>query len=360
MRSHLLRSLFPPPAFLALRSVGFDISDQSVKYVELVPTTRGLRLGVYGVTSIPLGLVSSGKIVDQSRLVDILVALKKEKQMKYIRVSLPEEQIYSFRHQVPIIPYKEIRDTLELSLEEHIPISAADATFDFEIVGETTEGYDVQVSAVSTTLVSSYVDTFSKASYIPLSFELEGAALARALVLKGDLGTYLIADFGETRTGISIVSGGVVLFTSTVDIGGYGLTKMLEKGFGIPFAEAEKLKRTYGLQKTHDNMDLFSVLLNGISVLRDEINKHLIYWQTHKDEDGKERAAVDKILLSGGNANMHGLVEYLGQSLRMKVELGNPWINVDGYTHEVPTMNARDAIGYATAIGLALGHFEND
>lgn len=360
MRSHSLKSFFPPPTFLALRSVGFDISDQSVKYAELVPTEHGLKLGVYGVMSIPLGLISSGKIVDQAHLVPILEKLKKEKHLKYIRVSLPEEQIYSFRLRMPNVPYKEIRNTLELSLEEHIPINAGDATFDFEIVGASSEGYDIQVSATSTELVSSYVNTFSDAALLPLSFELEGAALARALVLRGDTGTYLIADFGETRTGISIVSGGVVLFTSTVDIGGYSLTKTIEKSFGIPFVEAEKLKRTYGLQKNHDNMDLFGVLLNGISILRDEINKHLIYWQTHKDEEGKDRKQVDKILLSGGNANMNGLVEYLAQSLHIKVELGNPWVNVAGYSHDVPEMNAHDAIGYATAIGLALGHYDND
>ena len=360
MRSHFIRSFFPPPTFLTLRSVGFDVSDQSVKYVELVRSEHGLKLGVYGAANIPSGLISSGKIVDQIKLVSILEKLKKEKNLNYIRVSLPEEQIYSFRQIIPIVPYKEIRNTLELSLEEHIPISASDATFDFKIIGQGEDNLYVQVSAVSTTLVSSYVDIFNEASLVPLSFELEGAALARALVLKGDGGTYLIADFGETRTGVSIISGGIVLFTSTIDIGGYGLTKMIEKSLNISFAEAEIMKRTYGLHKAKDNTDLFSVLINGVSVLRDEINKHLIYWQTHKDEDGKERKQVEKILLSGGNANMNGLSEYLSQSLRMKVELGNPWINVGGYKHGVPPMNARDAVGFATAIGLALGHYEND
>ena len=144
MRSHFIRSFFPPPTFLTLRSVGFDVSDQSVKYVELVRSEHGLKLGVYGAANIPSGLISSGKIVDQIKLVSILEKLKKEKNLNYIRVSLPEEQIYSFRQIIPIVPYKEIRNTLELSLEEHIPISASDATFDFKIIGQGEDNLYVQ------------------------------------------------------------------------------------------------------------------------------------------------------------------------------------------------------------------------
>lgn len=357
--SHFSR-FFPPPNYLSLNAVGFDVSDQSIKFVELKRTTKGLRLGDYGTISIPLGIIASGKILDQEKLVTILKTMKKDKHLKYVRVSLPEEQIYSFRVRVPGKTRKDIRDALELSLEEHIPISAAEATFDFGIIGATEEGFDLHVSAVPTVLIESYIDVFRSAELYPLSFELEGAALARALIREGDQNSYIIVDFGETRTGMAIIVDGALLFTSTVEIGGYSLTKMIEKTFNISTKDADMLKRTYGMQKTPDGKDLFSTLISGVSVLRDEVNKHLIYWQTHKDEGGKEHQPIKKVLLCGGNANVHGVAEYLAQSLRLSVELSNPWQNISGYKTDVPVMTARQAQEYATAIGLALAHHTLD
>ncbi|QQR50540.1 type IV pilus assembly protein PilM [Candidatus Nomurabacteria bacterium] len=360
MSTKSLLRLFPEPAYITLPAIGLDVSDQSIKFVELVAKPRGLVLGHYGHVSIPLGIIASGKIVDQEKLVPILAALKKDKNISYVRVSLPEEQVYSFRLTLTDVTEKELRNTIEFSLEEHIPIAAAEATFDFAVISQTGNAYNVQVCAAQTVLIQNYMDVFAEAGLYPLSFELEGTALARALIKKGDLNTYMIVDFGETRTGISIVANGVTLFSSTVEIGGYAITKMIEKKYSIPFEEAEKMKRTFSLESSQSSQELFKIMTDGVGVLRDEINKHFIYWQTHKDDNGGDRSPIQKIFLCGGNANMYGVGDYLSQSLRFPVELGNTWINVDGYTDEVPDMNKREALGYATAIGLVLGHFEND
>jgi len=189
------------------------------------------------------------------------------------------------------------------------------------------------------------------------SFELEAQAISRAVIKKEDLDTYMIVDFGQKRTGIFVISKGIVMFTSTLDVGGLLLTNMIEKTFKITFEEAEKMKRKYGLERNTENRELFSVILNNISILRDEIMKHFIYWHTHREGD-KDHPTIKKIILCGGDANLIGLAEYLAVSTKNTVELANVWVNIINKERYVPEINFEQSLTYAAALGLALGNFE--
>ena len=138
------------------------------------------------------------------------------------------------------------------------------------------------------------------------------------------------------------------------------LTGMIEKNFKVSFEEAEKMKKTYGLQRNVANKEIFAVLLNSVSILRDEVVKHFLYWHTHPDEEGKNNPPIKKIILCGGDSNLIGLPDYLSVSLKSKVEMANVWVNVLDSKKEVPEINLKQALSFAAAVGLALGNFEND
>ena len=120
------------------------------------------------------------------------------------------------------------------------------------------------------------------------------------------------------------------------------------------------MKRTHGLSRDVENVELFNTLIGGVSVLKDEIFKNYAYWNTHKDELGNARPQIDEIIISGGNANLIGITEYLEASLKTPVKLGNVWTNMNYEKNYIPDMNFDDSLSYATAIGLALGDFEAD
>ena len=272
---------FPTPNFLVAPSFGLDISDESVKFAELLTVKGGIRLGRHGEKKIPTGVIESGKIKDLKKLEEILISFKKEVGLKSVRVSLPEEQIYLFRLKLAKDSLQSVREGIELALEEHIPIPAQDAIFDYEILNEDKDNIELQVAAIPKNVIESYLLVFQE-SMIPVqSCELEAQAISRAVIKKGDLDTYMIVDFGQTRTGIFIVSRGVVVFTSTLDVGGVMLVNMIQKNFNITYEEAEKMKREYGLERNAPNKEIFSVILNIVSVLRDEMMKHFVYLWLH-------------------------------------------------------------------------------
>lgn len=360
MSRDLFNRFFPVPKFLMLPSFGLDISDESIKFIELIRTKNGIQVNRFGERKIPPGIIESGKIKDSKRMEEILVSLRKEEGLKSVRVSLPEEQVYLFNLKLEKKGLENIREAIELSLEEYIPIPAEDAIFDYELLSEDEQSLKLQVAAIPKNVIDSYLSIFKNSMISGKSFELEAQAISRCVIKKGDLDTYMIVDFGKKRTGIFIVSYGVVIFTSTLDVGGVMLSNMIEKNFKISFEEAEKKKREYGLKRNATNTEIFSVLLNGVSILRDEVAKHFLYWHTHKDEEGKDRPPIKKIILCGGDSNLIGLSEYLSVSMKVNVEMANVWVNITEVGKYIPDMSFNQSLAFAAALGLALRDFEHD
>ena len=351
--------IFPPPNFFVAPSFGLDISDESVKFVELLNTKHGIRVGRYGERAIPPGVIESGKIKDTKRMEEILSLLRKEEGVKSVRISLPEEQVYLFQLRLEKAGLKNVREGIELALEDHVPIKAEEAIFDYDMVAEGEQSLEVQVATIPKNIIENYLLIFKHSGVDVKSCELEAQAICRAVVKKGDMGTYMVVDFGKKRTGIFIVSGGIVMFTSTLDLGGMMLTNMIQKSFNVSFEEADKMKREFGLQRNVANKEIFAVLLNSVSVLRDEIVKHFIYWNTHRDEEGKNNPLIQKIIFCGGDSNLIGLSDYISVSMKTPVEMANVWTNVVNTENYIPEMSFRQALAFSTALGLALGDQSN-
>lgn len=357
MTKNFFNQYFPTPTYLNMDSCAFDISDESIKYGQLSNTPQGLKLTKLGKESIPEGVVVSGKIEDSKKLVNILKNIKSKEKINFVRVSLPEEQMYTFTLSLPQMNGQDLREMIYLQIEEYIPLKATEIVFDYETISEDDKATIVEVSAVPIDVIDIYLSVFKEAELVPISFEIEAQAIARAVIPREEKSTVMIVDFGYNRTGVSISYNRNVLFTTTLDIGGFDLTEMLAKNFSLSFEKAEEMKRSYGLSTVSGVNDIFPIILNGISVLRDELNKQYIYWKTHNENSGFAHKTIEKIILCGGNANLSGLAEYLESSMKIKVEYANAWINISNMNMNVPDLSFEESLSYVTVLGLALGSF---
>lgn len=351
----ILTKIFPIPHFLLPSALGVDISDTSIKYMEIIFQNGNDRLGRFGEIKLEKGIIEGGKIINSEKLSSVIKFLRDKEGFKYVRATLPEEKIYQY--EIELIPENvtNLRQSIELTLEEHIPLPPASVEFDFDVIEKTPKKIKVLVGAIDKATVGQYVSVFENAGITPISFELEGSALARSLIKSEDKEkAIMIVDFGGTRTGISIVYNENIAFSTTVSFGGNYLTELISKNFNISFAEAEKKKTAIGLNKAPEHKELFGIMLSGLSVLRDEINKNYIYWHTHTEKEIGPRPKIEKILLCGGNSNLTGLKEYLISSLRMNIDYADPWVNLDKRESYIPDITFEQSLSFAPSIGLAL------
>ena len=354
---------FPPPRFMTLPSMGVDISDASLKYVQFERDGQGLRLAHYGALDIPEGAVSQGMITDREKLTDTLRAVKKRCDgVEYVRVSLPEERAYLFETTIERdAAYDDIRGALEFKLEENVPLSPRDAFFDYDIVedNEKEEQLKVGVAVYARETILQYYEACINAKLVPISFEIEAQAIARATMSMNDNGTTMILDFGKNRTGIGIVQNRSLLYTSTIDIGGQQLSSALRSQLGdCKEAELTKIKNEHGLLKENDSDNVYEAILPTMSALRDEIATQISYWNTHRElQDGQP---IEKIILCGGSSNLAGLPEYFTKELGIPSERADIWQNAFSYEKTIPPITKAYSYGYTTAVGLALRPFTTD
>lgn len=350
--------VFPTPHFLQTPAVGLDITDSSIRFLEFVKTKKGKKLGRFGSYEVPSGVIEDGKIIDKVEFIKVLRTIQKKHHLDFVNVSLPEEQVYLFQTSVSSeeTDKKRLNNALEFKLEENVPISPRDLVFDYEVIGGEEGGGEVNlnIAAFPKDIVADYVEALRKAGMKPRSFEVEAQSIARSVIpeeLKS--GVTMIVDFGRLRTGFAIVSDGILRFTSTVSVGGDSLTEAVKKHFNVTKEEADKIKNEKGFARYKENKELLEVLMNTVSVLKDEINKHYMYWNT-RVRNNKETRDIENVIVCGGSANLAGLTEYLTLNLESNVFVANVWVNSFSVDESVPQIEYRHSLSYATAIGLAL------
>ncbi|PIR70186.1 MAG: hypothetical protein COU46_02875 [Candidatus Niyogibacteria bacterium CG10_big_fil_rev_8_21_14_0_10_42_19] len=357
----LLYKIFPPPKFLEMPAYGLDISDRTLKFIKLIRTPEGLRISNFGNKVIPEGLIVSGEIIKQEELAGFLKESCVPQGIRYIISSLPEEKAYLSAVELPMMATSNIKQVLEVQLSEHIPLPPGEVNFDFEIIEKTAtslkpQHLDVMIAAAPSKLVSSYYETYQKAGLEPVGFDLEMHAIARACIPKNSRDTYLIMDFGRTRTSFIIVSEKQVRFASTTSVSGKNIDKAISKAFGVSILEAERIKKERAsLLASSPDEKMYEIVLPIVSALRDELSKLIDFWETHAVHvHFAPSRKIKKILLCGGETNMYGLNDYLSHTLNIDVEYVNVWTNVASFDDFIPPILFKNSLKYASAIGLAL------
>ncbi len=362
-KKNLFLDVLPPPDYLRMPALCFDLSDKSLKYIEFQRKKGAVSVRRFGFYALEDDLIEKGEIKQKEKLISFLRPIRKNLKTEFIAASLPEEKVFLSRINFPLIDEDKIREALSFQLDEYVPLPSVEAIFDYDIISETHEDKEqnhlhLNLAAFPRSFVESYRDVFVGAGFIPVAFEMEAQAFARAVVSKEETGNVMIIDFGKTRTTFAVASGGNVQFATTVAVAGEEMEKAFIDHLKIDRSQVEKVKREIGLIKRKGNEKLFEAIKSIILIIKDEAAKQMIYWISHYEGD-KKKAKISKIILCGGESTLAGLPEFLSYELKIKVELGNPWTNVYSFEEYIPEIERKDSLAYSTVIGLALRQWIN-
>lgn len=342
---------FPVPRYLQLPAVGFDVSDGSVKFIELLRQDGGVKVGRYGRRAFGEDLVG------------MLTKIQKEFCLHSVNVSIPEEEAFFTRIRLPFIKPEEIRGAIELQIEEYIPYPAEDVEFDYDILKSDPRqgGYiEVNVSALPKKILKNYLDIFKQANLEPVSLMIEADATSKSAVPSEEKDVVMVINIGRVNTVLSIISNGAVWFSYTFKFGGDLLVKRLQETLRVSQESAEKIKNERGLINSVSNQEVFGCLLPMVSSIRDETRRHLRYWSESRGEFlmAKDANDISKIILCGSQSIIPGLDSYLSTALGLKATLANPWKNILSFDDYIPPINYKSSLEYTTAIGLAMSNLK--
>lgn len=307
---------FPAPKFLDVPFAGISISDTSIRCIQFVKRGGVLHIEKYAERLLTKGVIVSGQINNIDEITNVLNDLKNDLKLNHVKISLPEEKAYLFTAKIPVVNKDEIRSAVESKMEENVPVSPLELTFDYKLFERTEKDLmDVVVSAIPISLVNSYVEMAEKAGLSLLSLEIESQAITRAVVPVGTTNTALVINFSPEKVGLYVSYGRVVRFTSTIST-----------------------KGEYS---------------NNPAFLMQEIKKLYTYWHTLKENTDKPEREISHIYICGEGFD-EAMVSYIGSHSQTPTSLANVWVNAFDINTTIPEIPFNESIKYAGSIGLAM------
>lgn len=345
------------------KAFGLDLSDLSVKVVQLERNGKKERVFSYGSSQIAPGSITEGEIEKKEQVVQaIKTAIDKagprKIKSKKVFCSLPETKAFLRIVSVPKMDKHEIKEALKWEVEANIPLAIDQVYYDWQVLDENMSSekdkLDVLVVAISKRTVDQFIEVLEGAGLEVVGLEIESISQTRCL-LEGNSsgGASLIVDVDERRTGFFITSKGVPCFTSSIPVSGQSINNSISKTLGISLKEAEGVKKNYGIGSDFKNADVFNAVKPILENLISEINRSIGFFTSEL----KYSKDVDEIIICGKEANVKGICPYLSKRLGKKVVLGNPWVNVRTMG-ALPEIERSESVEYVTAIGLALRGLE--
>ncbi len=341
--------------------LGLDVGQSGIKLVELMNEKGRARLVTYAYSQLPSTNLEQAFGPDMDKTAAFLKKMiaKAKCTTKLAIAALPISSVFSSIISVPAANEKELKEAVQLQAKKLIPVPLEEISLDSKTIDTTGEGgkkvMRVLLTGAPKGLVSKFIELSTKAGLELISLETEAFAEIRSLIGK-DRSSIMVIDIGATRTNISVIEKGVPFLNRSIATGGVAITQTISKTLGIPFEQAENMKRDIrALQAFAQAGDISPILQTLLKPILDEIRYSFNLYQGQMEEGQQKR--IDKIILTGGSSQLPSLPQFLTQLMNVNAYLGDPWARV---VYPVDLRPVLDEIGsrYAVAIGCAMRDIE--
>jgi type IV pilus assembly protein PilM len=335
---------------------GLDLGNSSVKIAQLRELHGRPTLVTYGDIDMPENLLSSDSQLDQDKVAGFVKQLAEDANVtsKNVIAALPSTSSFTSIIKTPKLSEKELGDSIVYQADKYIPMPIDQVKLDWAVIGENPEEDELSVLLVAApnNIANKYLNIIQKAGFELLALEINPLALVRSLTVAGQADqSVIILDIGTLSTDIAIFTGQVPQIVRSIGVGSKALRRVIGQNLGLDETQADQFMKKFGMQEDKIEGQVFKTLKPTVDHLVEEINKSISFFVEHNP-----KAKIDKVILTGGTSALPGLPAYIANTVRLTVEIGNPWVNIS-YPADMQQSLAGISLNYATALGLALRNF---
>jgi type IV pilus assembly protein PilM len=336
-------------------------------------------------------LVQEDMVVDIPGLTAEVKALFEEAGIRKRRVvtAVSNRQAITRNIMVPKMTLAELEEAIKWEAERYIPFPIDEVELDFFVLDNPDDidpggQLEVIIAAARLDLLTQQVEVLRGAGLETVVIDIKPFSLLRSL--KGSLlgehltkttlssGGYteaneigVVLEIAASNTTITLVRGERVLMNRNIGVSGDDFTAAVQRSFGLDFDTAEEVKLQYGTatipsedeeellnfdarREQYSPSRVYEALRPVLIELTTEIRRSLEFFRVQTGD-----ATINRMLVTGGGANLRGLPEAIGDTLGVSVEPGDPWLTVtvdpnrfdSAYLHQVGG-------AFAVPLGLAL------
>jgi len=355
--------------------IGLDIGNYAIKLVELKQgqDDDDHQVVTYGKTSLPANSIVDGMIKNEAAVTNALISIKEERKLRdkaTVNVSVNGRNVMTRTLKLPIMPIDELNQAVMFEAEKYIPTPIEQLYLDYTILGEAIVDnipqFNILLAAVPKEMVDTLCRVVEGANLKLYGVEIEPLGLYRmwhAYYHDETLVNQAILNMGHTSCNLVVFQNNNIQFTRIIPIAGLQMTEAIiqvaqkEVAVAIELKHKQHLRQdatpadtaemidnvinldsssTYDSQMDNGDQQVLKALDDTLISLTQEIQRSIDFYQM------QAKVRLDRLIITGGSAELQGLDNYL------EAELGIP-VLVGVYGELDPT--------YSLASGLALKDF---
>jgi len=346
-------------------ALGIDIGSSSIKVVQLKKKGGKAVLETYGVISLgpyaktDVGTVTNLKPEDISKaLIDVM----KESNVttKTAVISIPSLSSLIFTIPLPNkVSESDLPKIIPIEARKYIPVPISEVTLDWFVIPQEAESFEeggsnensartqieVLVVAIHNETLAQYQEILKKTELKSESFEMEIFSNIRSS-FNHEIAPIMLIDFGASKTKVSIVESGIVRVFHVVNRGSQDITRNISQSLSITFDEAERLKRSVGLDATIDPR-VEKIVRLSVNYIFTDINSIVFAYEKKYNKN------ISRVFLAGGGSLLKGLLGAAKDNFKSEVVYSNPFSKTEAPAFLEPVLELSGP-EFAVAVGLAL------
>lgn len=345
--------------------LGVDIGTTSIKIAELERGNGKPRLRNYGMLETESALLRANTALQTSTLklfdkdtvefLKMLIAKLKPKSTSAV-ASLPLFSAFTTVLSLPAMEEEQLAQAVTFQARQYIPLPISEVALDWTKVGEVEDEsgnkiFQILLISVPQEQIKKYQAIFAEAGLALKALEIESMSLMRSVVGNDPTPTFVV-DIGSLSTGIMIADGGQLKYSGQTDFSGSSLTQALASSLNINPIRAEELKKERGIIGTGPNYELSTIMLPFLDAIISEVRRAEFTYKTQFPT----AKPVERILLSGGGANLLGIERYFKDQFKIPVVKCNPF-SVLEYPPILEPLSPELNPLLSVSIGLGLKNF---
>jgi len=317
--------------------VGIDIGSHSIKVAEIEDSNKGMILKNFGMIGLPHNAIVEGSIKEMEIVSAALKNLFKNLRIKNknVATSISGYSVIVKKITIPQKGEEDLEGSIQGEAEQYIPFDINDVNLDFQILPsekeETEEEekeklMDVLLVAAKKDVVEEYISLFHLTELNPIVLDIDAFALQNAFEISDheQSGCHALVHIGAQQLTINVVKDGNSIFTRDSSYGGSQITSEIQNKLNISYEQAETMKlgtKTIEVSRRPIFEEMFS---STVTKWTQEIKRALEFVATTFGD-----IEVENILVSGGSCLIPGLIKYLGLETGLKIEMLNPFANLE-------------------------------
>lgn len=354
---HFLKSL------VSSSYIGVDIGSASIKIAEISKGGIKPKLRNYGflemlghLERLNSALQTSSLKIAERQTAELLKSLLEKTKIKSDAAiaSIPAFSAFVTILEIPEMSEIDTAKAVPFQIRQYIPLPISEVAIEWSKIGKKEDegGFtkqEILVVSVLNEQVRKYQNIFKLAGLNLMALEIESMGLIRALIGNDPTPT-LIVDIGARSTNIAAVERGFLKYSRQSDFAGGSLTQAIGNGLNINAKRAEELKKQKGLLGSGGEFELSTLTIPFLDVIINEVKR------VRDNYEKNQNPKIERLILTGGSANLLGIDKYLEKQFNLPIVVGNPFLKVE-YPAKIEPLVRGLGPAFSVAIGLGIREF---